>query len=136
MDRVKLTNLAIKYYSDKKLCHAMRVASYASDNPFADEDDRESLWAIGLAHDLIEDTKCPEEELISCLDTWEYEAVLQLTHHKEDCSYEEYMKILATSDNPFVLAVKRADMKDHLMLTDTLTDKLKNKYYPTVKYIL
>ena len=136
MDRQKLMQLAVKWYPEKKLSHAMRVAVYAADNEFASEEDVDSLWAIGLMHDLIEDTKCPEDELEPLLTYEEFEAVKQLTHHKADCSYEDYMQMIANSKNRFVRAVKRADMKDHLMLTDTLTDKLKNKYYPTVKYIL
>lgn len=32
--------------------------------------------------------------------------------------------------------VKLADMKDHLSLTDTLTDKLKEKYLSGMRYLL
>jgi len=93
---------------------------------------------VAILHDIIEDTNCTNEQLINShlLSPLEYEAILLLTHHKEDCSYEDYIKKLANSSNPYVLAVKRADMKDHLMLTNTLTEKLQNKYYPTIKYIL
>ena len=34
------------------------------------------------------------------------------------------------------MAVKRADMKDHLMREATLTEKLKDKYYPEIKNLL
>ena len=128
--------LAIKWYSEKKLAHAIRVATYAASEPFADQEWSDSLWAVGLMHDILEDTDCPEEELSKLLTIYELDSVKRLTHHKEDCSYEDYMKMIAASDDPLAIVVKRADMKDHLMLTDTLTDKLKNKYYPTVKYIL
>lgn len=126
------------YYSNKKLEHVQRVANYAINNPLLSQDTKDSLYKIAILHDIIEDTACTSERLknLNLLSPIEYDAVLLLTHHKEDCSYEDYMKKLANSSNPYVLAVKRADMKDHLMLTNTLTEKLQNKYYPTVKYIL
>ncbi len=135
---MEILNFAKKYYSDKKFNHACRVASYATSDYLLPQNIKYSLWKVALLHDIIEDTACTEEDLkkSNLLDELEYQAVVLLTHHKEDCSYEEYIIKLVESINPYVLPVKRADMKDHLMLADILTDKQKNKYYSTVKYIL
>ena len=134
----KALEIATKYYSKKKLAHALRVANYAENNPLVSDYIQESLWIVGIFHDIIEDTECTEQALreVGIFKDIEIEAIVELTHHKEDESYENYMIGLSQSSNPYVLPVKRADMKDHLTLVNTLTDKLKHKYYPTVKYIL
>ena len=134
----KALEIATKYYPKKKLAHAVRVANYVENNPLVPEGTREALWIIGLLHDIIEDTPCEAQDLRNAetFTDMEIGAIIELTHHKEDESYENYMIGLAHSNNPYVLPVKRADMKDHLTLVNTLTEKLKHKYYPTVKYIL
>lgn len=138
MDKIKCLAFAAKWYDEKKLAHAVKVASYAAADPFASEDDRDSLWAVGLFHDILEDTDCTVEDLreFGELSHWEITPIELLTHHKEDCSYEDYIQAILASKDPFALAVKRADMKDHMMRVDTLTDKLKKKYYPVIKYLL
>ena len=138
MDRQSLMKLAVEYYSEKKLAHAVRVATYAADTPFADAATKNSLWAVGLMHDIIEDTSLTYQQLdeTKLLNYLELEAVQILTHHKEDCSYEEYIKNIADEGNLLALCVKRADMHDHLNKTETLSDKLKEKYYPVIKYLI
>ncbi len=119
----------------------MRVAKYAMEQPLLSQTEfelRESLYVIGLLHDVLEDTKITPEELHECLYIHEneYEAIKILTHNKKECSYEEYIQKIIDSKNLLAFLVKKADLKDHLMMTDTLTDKLKNKYYPIIKYFL
>ena len=137
MDKQELMKLARRWYSMKKCSHALRVANYAAqDCTFGNEEIKNSLWKIGLFHDILEDTECPEEEIRPYVTDQELEAIKLLTHHKEDYSYDEYVQIISHSDNPYVKLVKRADMKDHLMLTTTLTKKLREKYYPNIKYLI
>ena len=138
MDKQKLMKLAVKWYPEKKLAHAVRVATYAADQPFIDEETADSLWAIGLMHDILEDTPLTYQQLneTKLLNSLELEAIQILTHHKEDCPYDEYIRSIAEEGNLFAIVVKRCDMKDHLMLKDTLTEKLQNKYFPVIKYLL
>ena len=141
MERIlSVLKLASKWYPDKKFFHAMRVAEYATDQPLLQEDPEliESLFVVGLLHDILEDTKLTSDELYKCTYIYqdEYDAIEILTHHKEDCSYEDYIKQIVDSKSQLALLVKRADMKDHLMQSDTLSDKLKEKYYPVIKYLL
>ena len=143
--------LASKWYSKDKLAHAMRVANYAIQEARIlnyDSYDIEEIFQVAILHDILEDTECPKEEIVHIV---AYDvpiaAIERLTHQKED-SYEEYIKKLVDNSNidmnintqvkslAYALIVKRADMKDHLMLEDTLTDKLKKKYYPIMKYLL
>ena len=45
-------------------------------------------------------------------------------------------KTIFSSDDYNAQEVKRADIKDHLSREATLTEYLKNKYYPVIKYLL
>ena len=61
----KLFNLAVQYYPKKKLAHALRVAEYATAKASALKMDTVKTYMIALAHDLLEDTECPKEDLMS-----------------------------------------------------------------------
>lgn len=133
----EVMKLALRYYSDKQLAHALHVAEYAVEgNPFAEFAECASLWRIGLLHDILEDTDCPYDELGTLLTKNELNSIQLLTHDKENDGYEYYIAKIVESHDPYALAVKRADMKDHLWRENTLTQKLKDKYYPIIKYLL
>lgn len=128
-----------KYLPPKKIAHSLRVAQYAlEDYDFYEYPvikSGEDVFVTAILHDVVEDSECTFEDLkregISdhCI-SW----LKELT--KEDD--EEYLHYIERVGNGSVMAViiKRADMKDHLLLKDTLTDKLKNKYLPAIPYIL
>ena len=61
-----------------------------------------------------------------------------LITRKKNVSYIEYIKNIKENMvlYPEVYWVKIADMKDHLAQTDTLTDKLKEKYIEALPYLL
>lgn len=134
---IKIIQLAEKYYSPKKFAHAMRVAGYASamgdEHGYETDDDR--LFVIGVCHDLIEDTGCPIEKLEKLLQEDELSAVNILTKD-DDMEYYDYVKEIVDSHDELAIIVKRADMKDHLLLTDTLTDRLKEKYFPVLGMLM
>ena len=64
------------------------------------------------------------------------ETVKLLTHDKEKESYEDYIIKIFSGDDYYAQEAKRADIKDHLSREETLTQKLKDKYYPIIKYVL
>ena len=132
---IKIFNLSTKYYSKKKIHHAIRVAEYAAIR--AEEIHLNSIRAykIGLAHDLLEDTKCPEEELIAAIGETNYNSVVLLTK-SNDQEYEDYIRKIVESEDSYAFIVKQADMKDHITLSDTLTEKLRDKYIPVLHYFL
>lgn len=134
---IQALNLALKYYSPTQLAHALQVAAYAvaSYDFWATNDQLEKLWKISLFHDILEDTACPEKELQTILTDFELKTVKLLTH-TQDKSYSAYISEIKQSSNAYAIAVKRADMKDHLMREATLTEKLKDKYYPEIKNLL
>jgi hypothetical protein len=73
----------------------------------------------------------PLELLEEHFDKEVIEAVKILTK-PEEISYEEYIDNIFETNNVLALWVKKADMKDHIAQTDTLTDKLKMKYLPVL----
>ena len=133
---VKLIPLCIKYYPKKKMAHALRVAEYAyqaaKDITVISSYD---AYLVGLAHDLIEDTDCPQNQLQEILGTDLFSAVVILTKDDKD-DYDKYIHSILDSGDKLAILVKRADMKDHFMQTETLTEKLRNKYLPVVGLFL
>lgn len=149
----KCIALASKWYPKNKLAHAMRVADYAMEDAaimgFCEEE-IEEIFQVAILHDILEDTECPRNEALGLLKyTVPMGALERLTKDQEE-TYPEYILRLSdkgmwrdyTGDEnyrrilAYALIIKRADMKDHLMLEETLSDKLKQKYFPIVKYLL
>ena len=125
-----------KYYSKKKFLHALRVAAFALDE--AEHDDRvdsKDAFIVGLCHDLIEDTDCPQDKLQEILGTDLFSAVVILTKDDKD-DYNKYIYSILDSGDKLAILVKKADMKDHFMQTETLTEKLRDKYLPVVGLFL
>ena len=119
------------YYSQDTFQHVCRVAEYVTSNKAIPPELKERCYLVALMHDILEDTNFDIEDFRK----YEYvryhsevmtEAILQLTHNKKTETYEEY--IAKIPKGSIAYWVKLADMKDHLTLTDTLTEKLKEKY--------
>lgn len=134
---MKMLALAEKYYKPKTLAHAVRVAEYAlaDFNLYKYDVDKSLLFNVALAHDLLEDTDCPPEDIKDIVAGLGMNAVTLLTR-VEGVTYKDYIEQIVSSENLYAIIVKRADMKDHLMKTDTLTDKLKEKYFPVLGLLL
>ena len=128
--------LAKEYYSKSGYDHAMRVAGYVAENMSIPPEYRDDCVCLAIMHDLIEDT---DFKLASYYPENFSKALLLLTKPKE-MSYVDYCKKLrcVNYSNYQMCAyfVKLADMKDHLNLKDTLTDKLKNKYLEGLAVLL
>ena len=143
MDKfTKAISIANKYLPPKKLAHSMRVVNYALEDyncyqyNILGQNAKENIFIVALLHDVVEDTDCTFDELEK--EEFSRSCIYALKHltKSEDEAYLDYIKRLKESGNALAILVKRADMKDHLSLEDTLTDKLKNKYLPALKYLL
>ena len=121
--------LAQDYYDEKTLTHAMRVAGYVAKDKSIPVECRQDAIALAIMHDLVEDTEYEYEGL-----DYGFKTALQLLTKEKDYSYVDYCKNIKESVFEFgdvgCLArwVKIADIKDHLNLKDTLTEKRKTKY--------
>ncbi len=131
----KAMELAAKYYDESTYAHAMRVAGYVAQNMTIPYEYRDECVALAICHDLIEDTEC---SIVGFPDNFG-EALKLLTKPKGE-DYVEYCKRLrpvrGTHYQNCAYWVKLADMKDHLTLTDTLTDRLKEKYLAGLAVLL
>lgn len=122
--------LAQEYYNAETLAHAKRVRQYVkADNKyiFYTEEERTELKALALAHDLIEDTSVTIDYLSKLNLPTSFLLALEVLTHDKSVPYYTYIKSIVDYGG-MALIVKCADMRDHLTLTDTLTDKLKAKY--------
>ena len=126
--------IALKFYKPKQLEHILKVAQFAIEKP-TDRLCGRQLWQLGVLHDILEDTSCTTEYLKKFYSNDFIESILLLTHNKEE-PYEDYILKIFSSDDYNAQEVKRADIKDHLSREETLSQNLKDKYYPVIKYLL
>jgi hypothetical protein len=131
---------ARKYYDDETFYHVMRVTGYVLQNESIPKDKLDNCVILAIMHDLLEDTNF-EFPIDSATDDNEWyinDCLELLTMDKEKNTYEDYLKNIKSKfiSYPEAYWVKMADMKDHLMQRDTLTDKLKDKYLAAIPYLL
>lgn len=133
---IEVIKLAEKYYSKNKIRHVLRVACFACEDAQTRININPLLaFIVGIAHDFLEDTECPPEELENAIGKNLMSSVITLTK-KDDLFYDDYIQEIFNSKDSLAILVKKADMKDHFMQEDTLTDKLLKKYLPYIKEFL
>ena len=132
-------SLCSKKYDEKTFQHCLRVANYAVKNVCLEtEEEKEIAFKIALCHDLLEDTDVSIEEICEVTQlSYEFvEYVLKALTKEKSEAYLDYIKRLKENSSKYPYIVKLADMKDHLMQVDTLTDRLKEKYWSVLPYLL
>lgn len=143
--------LARRYYDERGFQHAAAVCKLL-------EGRGARVQAIGLFHDLLEDTVCPAEEIEAVVGADGLASVKRLTFDKNKpigesrrkaiadkngwtemgvlqddlVRYYAYVEDVAGSGDEAAFAVKRADMLDHLSRKATLNDWLRTKYRPVL----
>lgn len=128
-------HVAKQYYNESAYNHALRVMQFVADNTMIPREYREECIALAIMHDLREDTMYKGDELPE-----NFKVALELLTKPKHMSYIDYIQDI--KDNSDTLSgecawwVKLADMKDHLSQTDTLTDRLKEKYLAALPYLL
>lgn len=136
-DLATISDFARQYYSNKKFNHVCRVAAYAFEKAQNDSGiNLNDVYIVALCHDLIEDTDCPQNELVDLIGENLFSSVILLTRDDTE-DYETYCKNILYSDDDIAKIVKQADMKDHIIQSDgPLDEKVRNKYWPVLKYFL
>lgn len=126
--------MAKQYYKPDTYEHALRVASYVADNAIIPGNLMDTCISLAIMHDLIEDTHYAEFENIPN----ELKDGLSIISKNKDTDYNDYVRYIANNKFccPEAYFVKLADMKDHLTQTETLTDKLRDKYLAALPYLL
>ena len=137
-DTAKIIKLCYENYDEKTMAHVLRVADYALQSCLLSQCHVGDLYITAICHDLLEDTNVSLENIkdiigpnnIKILDA------LSLLTKPKDMNYIEYIKKIKESKNILAYCVKLSDMKDHLTQTETLTEKLKEKYWNAIPYLL
>lgn len=133
-----LLHYAANYLPKHIYEHSVRVMLYVMCNEFIPKHLHGKCIRAAIAHDLLEDGGVAVHNLPK-LDDTVFEALELLTKPQSE-SYVEYIKDIAeargSDAGQVAYWVKMADMKDHLSKTETLTDKLKNKYLEALPFLL
>lgn len=87
---------------------------------------------LAFLHDVVEDTDVTLDEIEAEFGKYIRNCVNVLTHEKEFETYPQYIDRVMDSNLPEAKVVKHADMKDHLIQKETLTPKLKEKYFEVI----
>jgi (p)ppGpp synthase/HD superfamily hydrolase len=109
---------------DPYVYHLQRVAALV---------EGDAAKAVAWLHDVIEDTAVTAGDLVMAgipLDV--LEAVVVLTRTEEE-TYADYIAEIETSGNPLALAVKIADLKDHLR--PTCPARLRPRYERALQHL-
>ena len=134
-----IINLCITNYNEETFSHCARVTKYALENVCLRSNvEREIASIIAMCHDLLEDTSVSVEDInkaIGCNCPLVINTLKALTKEKHE-PYVEYIKRIKSNDYIYPYVVKLADMKDHLTQRETLTDRLKEKYWNALPYLL
>ena len=132
-------SLCSRYYKPATFHHCLRVAKYVVNNVcLRNDDEKETAYIVALCHDLLEDTtvKLEEIQMATGYSHGFLSNVIDALTQKEDEPYIDYIKRLKQNHSPYPYIIKLADMKDHLMQKDTLTEQLKEKYWVALPELL
>lgn len=135
----KITELCADNYEPKTFNHCLRVANYVVDNVcLKSDEEKETAFILAMCHDLLEDTDVSVKDISEITDYAEcfVDNVLGALTKEKSETYIEYIKRLKTNKSVYPYIIKLADMKDRLTQTETLTDKLKEKYWEALPYLL
>lgn len=126
---------AREYYDDATYYHVMRVAAYVASDNLIPDNKKDDCIILAIMHDLLEDT---DFDISTFSINYYLEDCLKILTKDPKNSYEEYIKNIKEkyTYRPEAYWVKLADMKDHICQTETLTDKLKEKYLSAIPYLL
>ena len=135
----KIIELCVNNYDTKTFNHCLRVANYVVDNVCLENDEeKETAFILAMCHDLLEDTTVTTEDIhtITGYAKSFLDNVLGALTKQKNEKYIDYIKRLKTNKSTYPYIIKLADMKDHLNQTETLTEKLRDKYWEALPYLL
>lgn len=133
----KAINVARKFYDEDIYYHAMRVAALVTEDNLISKYAMDNCVVLAILHDLQEDTNFNFETDFSESESYIRDCLNLLTKDK-NTTYEDYLKNIKNNytSHPEAYLVKLADIKDHLIRTETLTDELKEKYLMGLPHLL
>lgn len=130
--------MAEKFYDKNTYDHVINVGIYISENNMIPGNIRNKCIALAIMHDLIEDTEYTYEDMKKKGFSEHFIKCIELLTKPKEMNYTDYIKKIKANREEYPEAwwVKLMDMKDHLSRTETLTDKLKEKYLAALPHLL
>lgn len=131
--------LSKKYHNTTTHKHTCRVADYISTSPIIPNTIRRDCITLAYMHDLVEDIDFKDTDTFKNMGE-PLKTALLLISKEHGTSYDEYCQMLhdnaGTIPGKIAWYVKIADMKDHMVQTETLSDRLKEKYLSGLRFLL
>ena len=131
----KAKDFAKEHLPLNKYEHSIRVMKYVRELAplyLARGDVSTDALIVAAIHDVVEDSDVTLEEIEGKFGRYIRNCVEVLTHDKEAMSYPEYIDLIMDCPLPEARVVKHADMRDHLRQKETLTPRLKEKYFEVI----
>ena len=131
----KAKDFAKEHLPLTKYEHSIRVMKYARELAplyLTRGDVSTDALIVAALHDVVEDSDVSLDEIEEKFGKYIRNCVCVLTHEKEFETYPQYIDRVMDSKLPEVRLVKHADMRDHLRQKETLTPKLKEKYFEVI----
>ena len=126
----KAKDFAKEHLPADKYEHTLRVIGYTRE--LQSGSGATDAIIVAALHDVVEDSDITLKEIEDKFGRYIRNCVEVLTHDKEAMSYPEYIDLIMDCPLPEAKAVKHADMRDHLRQKETLTPKLKEKYFEVI----
>lgn len=134
MDLIKQVTEYLNLLDSETKEHSYRVAQMAYMNALQLKSQSIAMYcyALGLAHDLYEDTDLPH-------DTFKDEIfnndILLLTRDREITYFDYIKKINSKRNESFAYIIKISDLIDHITNRDTLSISLRSRYTKAIKIL-
>ena len=111
--------------------HTLRVINYTRELEAGSGANEARV--VAALHDVVEDSDVTLDEIEREFGRYIRNCVEVLTHDKETMTYPEYIDLIM-KESPLIepKIVKHADMRDHLRQKETLTPRLKEKYFEVI----
>lgn len=131
-------NTAKEYYDENTFHHVKRVAYLVQQNDRIKPEEQNNCIALALMHDLLEDTSYDISELDKYDVDDNFKICLRLLTKDKHFPYTYYIINIRNhmEKYPNAFWVKLADIEDHLLQSETLTDRLKEKYLKAIPYFV
>ena len=128
---VKAMSFAEEHLPADKYEHTLRVINYTRELEAGSGANEARV--VAALHDVVEDSDVTLDEIEREFGRYIRNCVEVLTHDKEAMTYPEYIDLIM-KESPLIepKIVKHADMRDHLRQKETLTPRLKEKYFEVI----
>lgn len=115
-----------------QILHAIRVGEAARDACKGYEADRATFYIVGVLHDILEDTDCPQWLVRKLFGDKICDAVVAITRFSDE-KYRDYLHRCCKND--IARKIKRCDIEDNLRPDRYFEGVPIKRYFDSLRYI-